>query len=336
MSNHTAKAFALGLVLLFLVTASSAYAQMPPGMPVEVSGKYVNAASGVEITFPVGWSGVEIAAPQSLLVVTTRGGDMSGDSQTMTSITMVVTDKVNRDPKDPSSFNNDALTCNPPVVTSRTVAGVQGVDATVECPSTSQKIRAVTVETSSNFIVVMYTSPVATFDSELASFNSAVDSLTVQGAVSAQGSGDQGGAVNLGVELKAITESVTLSGKPVSVDLRSNSTISNFAVNESNKQVTFKAEGETGTHGTTEVAIGKLLRGPYTVTVDGQSTSDFKVMGDEASADAKISVSYTHSSHDIAITGTTVVPEFPLAMIGAAAGIVGVVAVLGRTRLFKI
>ena len=49
-----------------------------------------------------------------------------------------------------------------------------------------------------------------------------------------------------------------------------------------------------------------------------------------------ISVSYSHSSHDIAITGTTVVPEFPLAMIGAVAGIIGVVAVLGRTRLFKI
>src|SRR5213593_4758919 len=104
MSNHTAKAFAAGLVLVFLITATSAYAQAPPGM-VEVSGKYVNAKSGVEITFPDGWSGFEITTSNATLVTTGLGGMSESDPEKINSITVIITDKSsNKDPRDPSSF----------------------------------------------------------------------------------------------------------------------------------------------------------------------------------------------------------------------------------------
>jgi hypothetical protein len=42
-----------------------------------------------------------------------------------------------------------------------------------------------------------------------------------------------------------------------------------------------------------------------------------------------LTISYTHSTHDVTVTGTNVVPEFPVAALGAIA------AVIGRTRMFK-
>ncbi|HEX2013976.1 MAG TPA: hypothetical protein VLA68_01990, partial [Nitrososphaera sp.] len=94
------------------------------------------------------------------------------------------------------------------------------------------------------------------------------------------------------------------------LDLKSNSTISDFMLEEENKRVTFKVDGENGTIGVTEIPIGRILEGPYTVTIDGQATSNFEVTPAGASQEAVMRISYTHSVHDVSIAGTNVVPEF--------------------------
>jgi hypothetical protein len=339
MSNLTVKAFAAGLLLLFLITATSAYAQ--PAMPKEVSGTYVNADAGVQVTFPDGWSGFEIATPAGTLVTTSQGGLSESDPQTMTTIGLIISDKSqNKDPRDPRSFTNDANACNDPTITSRTVAGVQGIEASVECPSTSQTMRMVSVQTDSNWIVMMYTAPTANFQSQVAAFDSAVSSLQVQGAVNTEaggagGSGGNGnsGGTNLGLELKAVIQSVLVKGKNVDLHLNTTSTISNFKLQEQNKALSFTVDGQSGTQGTTVIPIGKVLEGPYTVAIDGQSTTNFEVTN-EGTSNAMLKVMYTHSTHDITVTGTNVVPEFPLVAIGAIAAVIGVVAIIGRTSLF--
>src|ERR1051326_3429738 len=125
----------VGTIALMLMSVSASYAQAPPNMQ-EVSGKYVDQASGVQITFPDGWSGFVVPNPSGVMVATAQGG-MSGDSQTMKSIVLLVSDKsTNKDPRNPSSFANDVNNCDAPTIVSRTVAGVQGTEATVNCPST--------------------------------------------------------------------------------------------------------------------------------------------------------------------------------------------------------
>jgi len=331
MSRYAHEAFLLGILLLLPLAAVSAYAQ---GMPQVVSGTYVNEGLGVEITFPDGWSGFEVSqTSETTLVATSPGGLSESDPATMKTINLLITDKGGRDPRDPSSLTQDVIDCNQPSVNSRTVAGAQASEVTVDCPSSAQKMRMVAVETEDKIVAVMFMTPASEFDSNVGAFESAVASLKVEGAEDTEGtggtSGGNGGGVSIG--LTTDTHTVVIAGANVNVDFRTNSTISALTVDEDKKQVSFTVDGQTGTSGTTEVEIGQMLMGPYTVTIDGQTTTDFEV-ANEGSVDAVMTLSYTHSEHDVVVTGTSVVPEFPVVIVGALAAIVGVVAILGRTR----
>jgi hypothetical protein len=121
-----------------------------------------------------------------------------------------------------------------------------------------------------------------------------------------------------------------IAGESVDVELRSSSTVSNFELDEESKTISFTVDGEDGTEGTTEIAIGSVLEGPYNVMVDGEATSDFTVA--EVDGETVLTVSYTHSTHDITVTGTNVVPEFPIGVIGAVAAVIGIIAVMTRTK----
>jgi hypothetical protein len=116
----------------------------------------------------------------------------------------------------------------------------------------------------------------------------------------------------------------------VGVDVTTSSAITNFILDEKAKRLSFRAEGESGTAGSTELSIGRILEGPYLVTVDGRVTTDFEV-GNDPSGVATIKIFYTHSVHAITISGARVVPEFH-AMIWIAI-IPALVAVTVITRL---
>ncbi|HKZ61869.1 MAG TPA: CHRD domain-containing protein [Nitrososphaera sp.] len=136
------------------------------------------------------------------------------------------------------------------------------------------------------------------------------------------------------LEVKSMVQSVVVSGNTIQVNLNSSSTISEFELDEESKRLSFRADGEAGSEGRTDISIGRILEGPYTVTIDGQATADFNVTN-AASGEAMISISYTHSVHDITITGTNVIPEFPVAVVGAVAGIIGVAALLARSKFMN-
>ena len=316
---------------LFIVTGAAA--QMPPGMTA-VSGLYVNEDAGVQIEFPDGWEGFEIETEEALIVMTTMG-------QTSTkAIGLFISDKAEvTDPTDPNEFSQDTeMECGTPSVTSRTVAGRVGQEVTVECTDdagVSSKMKIVISNTAEDYIIVLYMAPTAEFAADEAKFDAAVNTLVVEGAMDTEGVGGippvDGGVV---IGLTAMTRTVVIDGANVAVDIRTNSTISQLDLDEENKRVSFTVDGQTGTTGMTEISIGEILLGPYTVTIGGQATTDFDVTN-EGSVDAVMTITYTHSEHDIEITGTSVVPEFPVVVIGAIAAIVGVVAILGRTRLVR-
>ncbi|MGH9991739.1 MAG: hypothetical protein ACREAZ_03745, partial [Nitrososphaera sp.] len=72
--------------------------------------------------------------------------------------------------------------------------------------------------------------------------------------------------------------------------------------------------------------------GPYTVMVDGQAT---QVEEGQDGGVSTITVPHSSGAHEITITGTQVVPEFPFAAVGIAAALIGIVTVIGRTKLIK-
>jgi hypothetical protein len=110
--------------------------------------------------------------------------------------------------------------------------------------------------------------------------------------------------------LVPITQSINLAGKTFELDLMSNSSISEFELDEENRSVNFKVNGQAGTIGVTEIPIGMILEGPYNVAIDGQSTTDFEIVEGDAPDDTFLRISYTHGAGDLTVSGTRVVPEF--------------------------
>jgi hypothetical protein len=310
-----------------LLSFGEVRAQTIPGVTM-VSGTYTNSQAGVEITFPEGWEGAAISTDAGLIISVAPGG-MSGGTATKGMFLMIMDkSKMDSPPTDPTSFTSDTSSqCGTPLTSTTQVSGVAASQITVECTQdgTPSKARMIIVQTGSRWIAAMYAAPVAEFDSDVSAFDTSVSTLKVTGAT------DMGASADIGLQLKV--QSITLGGKSLQVDVKSSSTISDFKLDESSKTLTFKADGQTGTQGKTEIAIGKMLNGPYTVKIDGKATTDFQVAG--AGADAMMTVSYTHSSHDVAVTGASIVPEFPIAVVGVIAGLIGIVAVIGRTRLFR-
>lgn len=130
-------------------------------------------------------------------------------------------------------------------------------------------------------------------------------------------------------------------GEQFQIDITSNSNVSNVELNEEARMLSFMVEGETGTTGATEVTIPKaMLSGEMTVLIDGQlvtSESNDVIVKSETSTDVTFEINYDHSEHTVEVTGTNVVPEFPLAaliMAAAVASVVGIVAAGRATGRF--
>ncbi|HEX6067639.1 MAG TPA: CHRD domain-containing protein, partial [Nitrososphaera sp.] len=133
--------------------------------------------------------------------------------------------------------------------------------------------------------------------------------------------------------LPSTTQTVSVAGANIDVTVRSSSNITAFSLDEETKTLSFAVEGEEGTEGVTEITIGRVLEGPYSVMVDGDVTTDFEV--DESSGETVIRLSYVHGIDEVTITGTNVVPEFPVAAVALAASIVGIIAVTAKYGKFS-
>jgi hypothetical protein len=115
-------------------------------------------------------------------------------------------------------------------------------------------------------------------------------------------------------------------GETFDVQITSNSNIADVVLDEEAKELSFTVEGETGTKGVTEVTVPKaMLSGEMMVMIDGEavsSTSSDIILKSETNADVTFEINYSHSEHTVEVTGTNVVPEFPVvpSVMAAAVG----------------
>jgi predicted Zn-dependent protease len=112
----------------------------------------------------------------------------------------------------------------------------------------------------------------------------------------------------------------SLNSFPVKVEnatyviyIRSNSTISSFNFSKEGKSIQFKIAGPAATIGSAEVTWpSALLSGNFTVTLDG---SVIVAAPSQNSTHTTISLNYPHSERTLQITGTHVIPEFPVSSL---------------------
>ena len=308
------------------------HAQTPPGM-TQVSGKYINEKAGVEITFPDGWTGFETSLGSTTAASVTEPSSANSNFPKLMTLSVIPKAEAKDATQAKAEMEKSNVKCSDPTITSTTVSGKSGQLYTIECTradGTQYKLKGAFVLTDSRQVNLLYMAKLADFAADESKFDSALGTLKVEGAIDITTTKPN----NLGQELKAVIHSVLVKGKNVDLALKTNSTISNFKMEEQNKKLSFTVEGQSGTHGTTEIPIGKVLDGPYIVAVDGQQTTNFQV-SNEGTDNAVMKISYTHSTHEIAVSGTNVVPEFPAVMLATVTAIVvGVVAVMGRINLF--
>jgi hypothetical protein len=129
---------------------------------------------------------------------------------------------------------------------------------------------------------------------------------------------DFGARASYGENVYVLNQTVSVSKVPYTIKIASNSTVSNFLFDTNNKQMSFTVGGPSGTMGFTELEVGTVLTGPYTVTIDGKQYTDYSLIQDKAANTTSISLSYSHSTHVITISGVQVVPEFPITIIPVA------------------
>lgn len=126
-------------------------------------------------------------------------------------------------------------------------------------------------------------------------------------------------------------------GETFDVEIASNSNISEVDLDEAAKKLSFTVEGDTGTKGVTEITVHKaMLSGEMMVLIDGQavsSTSSDVILKSETQADVTFEINYSHSEHTVEVTGTNVVPEFPVVGAVMATAIGSMIVLASRFKL---
>jgi uncharacterized protein YdeI (BOF family) len=113
---------------------------------------------------------------------------------------------------------------------------------------------------------------------------------------------------------------VKAEGREFDVNVASNSSsVTDFAFAQAEKKVSFKVEGETGTKGVAQVTLPKeLLAGQLMVSIDGRAVAEDSndvIVTSDTATEMTLEINYPHSEHTIEITGTSVVPEFPVSIL---------------------
>ena len=130
---------------------------------------------------------------------------------------------------------------------------------------------------------------------------------------------------------------IEAGGETFTIGVASSSNVDNVGLDEDAKELSFTVEGETGTEGVTEITVPKaMLSGEMMVLIDGEAVSPSSsdvILKSETSADVTFEINYSHSEHTVEVTGTNVVPEFPLAALVMALAVGSAILLVSKTGL---
>lgn len=296
----------------------------------EIEGTYSSEDAGFSIELPEGWKGIDFLG----IVIAAPGGvDFFGDTPEATMAMFAVDRSMIEEASSlvsgdmAAAEEQDAGECEG-TSSYVTVNGVSALHAVEECTApdgySKSSVYVFTSEESLIGIAFSATSQEA-YDASVGDFEQSIGTLKIQNPIGAR----EGIAQTLSLETTSYD--VQALDTEVQLEIQSNSQVSDFAFDEENRQIAFTVEGEDGTPGTTSIVIDRLLEGPYSVAIDGEVAQDVMVIEDAEAEETILMINYDHSVHQVTITGTQVVPEFPVAAILAAAAIGSAVA-LTRSR----
>jgi len=110
---------------------------------------------------------------------------------------------------------------------------------------------------------------------------------------------------------------VSMGTQIYSISAISNSTVSELDFNQTSKELKFNVEGTSGTTGFCNITFpASLMSGTFSVFIDGVLlVKNVDYTESYNGTHYAIRVSYNHSVHDIRITSTDLIPEFPSILV---------------------
>lgn len=317
-----------GLVVLsalMLTSFINAKAQLPEVK--EVKGNYVNEDLGIELVLPENWSGMELP----IAIEPAIGGLMASPedaSSNEVAMSLIIIDATKFDPStQPTSPQPEDVEfkCTTLSLNTIEISEIKGMEIVVECEDipTSYKIKSVFLSQEKDdnirFIQLALIASSELYDIYIKDFDDSVKTLKVSNAIPP--------TINLSKEK---TEKVMIEDKDIDIRIKSTSDIKDIQLNKEDKSITFKVEGKDGSMGMTEIHVGSVLKGPYTVLLDGNPIEAIEVTNE--SGEQILRIIYMHSIHEIKVLGTEVVPEFPVAVLPILALITGIAIFVARSR----
>lgn len=297
-----------------------------------ISGSY-DYQGEIEVVFPDGWRGLEVYLPDEQTVIAAVGPNglpnLENPSYGSGIMYLTISQKSGVDaapgtkpPPFLSEVNGAILKCELRSAKNVLASGVFSEESLSECSvirSSSDEndnpgagmliLKSVLIQTINRWVALSFLGPLEALETNEPEFGAAVKSLKVNDAI------------HLHIPFVRSyfdVYTVIANGSAVHIDVKTSSNISDFMLDEDRGAISFKAEGLAGTDGITEITIGRVLEGPYLVTVNGEATNDFDATQPESSRDTKIVIRYEHGISQVAITGTRVVPEFGIGGIFAS------------------
>ncbi|NWG37475.1 hypothetical protein [Nitrososphaera sp.] len=289
-----------------------------------IAGRYTDPSSFLTVEFPDGWTGIDylgspLVSPDGVL----EDGGMAGWPEVSMMAVVMKRSGLEGMISDAADDESD-YGCKTLSTRYVTMQGVNAIENVKECASDGNyaKSKVYIMPTQSQIAVLAYSVTSAEkYEDYLPAFEQSVQTARLDGKPVQVGS-----FVSRSLGLERTTYPITVAGNPVEIALESSSDISDFSFDEESKTISFTVAGSEDKKGVTIVPASWALEGPYTVMVDGRPAQDVVVISDTTSQDEQtiVRLDYSHSVHEISITGAAVAPEFPPFVAGlAAAGAIG-------------
>ena len=161
-----------------------------PNMPSmqQISGKYTNADTGLNIVLPTGWNGYEMTTVNGTLVTAMMPpSDSSSMQSTYMMVAMIDKSKVKTPPSTPPPANpNQKVECKQDSTTAVTINGMSGIQVIMSCTGdVSTKMKVLEFQTDKYYISTVFGDTAASFDSNVPAFDGSVNTLQIPNTTSA-------------------------------------------------------------------------------------------------------------------------------------------------------
>jgi hypothetical protein len=295
----------------------------------EVSGRYISPDGEVEITLPADWRSVESTVASGTVIVSAPTDfSIEALNELDAAMYLIIYEKalVDRAPDSIPPFSVGDVRCVVQVDGSAIVSNAVSKLSTFQCRADAKEImvRSVLTETFNGWVSLMLVTNNSVTESYTPIFNKALGTLLVTDAIS----------MDISPNVIHTIKTINVNGTQVFVEVRSSSNLTDFVFDEERAILSFALTGRIGTQGVTEVAIGKIIEGPYSVMINDNTTDNFELIEGATREGNRIIATYDHNGITrVTISGTRAVPEFSnhLLMLSAIALVLSVAVAVRRS-----